>query len=373
MVLGAHLAAQQDANQRIAIYLPHTFIGIWARCGWAGVDLFFVLSGFLVSGLLFNEYKKHGKVEVGRFLIRRGFKIYPAFYVFLLSTLGIDLFLRFVRHWREVPGIGAPGFGAYLCEALFVQNYGLHTWPHTWSLAVEEHFYLLLGLGVFLLSRRFAGRADNPFSFIPYFFIFAVPALLVVKLINVHLHPPSLYPDGGWRCNCIFTHLRFDSLLFGVVLSYISIFHTEETALAVKRYSLIILVSSCMLVSICGVISQWTAFMYTIGFCLLYLGFGGLVMLMIHWDIGTSRLAGVLKPIGLIGYYSYSIYLWHFAVRVGCDVLEARFFGRHAISPTFGAIAYVAGSILVGIAAAKIVEVPFLRLRDRLFPSRAVG
>ena len=52
--------------------------------GWLGVDLFFVLSGFLVSGLLFNEYKKIGKVKIGRFLIRRGFKIYPPFYFFVL-------------------------------------------------------------------------------------------------------------------------------------------------------------------------------------------------------------------------------------------------------------------------------------------------
>src|SRR4026209_1924186 len=52
-----------------------------ARGGWSGVDLFFVLSGFLVSGLIFREYKTTGDFDASRFLIRRGFKIYPAFWV----------------------------------------------------------------------------------------------------------------------------------------------------------------------------------------------------------------------------------------------------------------------------------------------------
>src|SRR5258708_31381071 len=63
------------------------FFKTWIRCGWAGVDLFFVLSGFLVSGLLFQEFKQQGHVDVARFFIRRGFKIYPAFYVFLLTGI----------------------------------------------------------------------------------------------------------------------------------------------------------------------------------------------------------------------------------------------------------------------------------------------
>jgi len=59
----------------------HPFL---TQTGWTGVDLFFVLSGFLISGLLFAEYKKRGAIDFKRFLIRRGLKIYPAFYTFLL-------------------------------------------------------------------------------------------------------------------------------------------------------------------------------------------------------------------------------------------------------------------------------------------------
>src|SRR5260370_31028003 len=55
----------------------------WGKVGWIGVDLFFVLSGFLISGLLYQEYKTLGKIRFGRFVFRRGFKIWPPFYVFM--------------------------------------------------------------------------------------------------------------------------------------------------------------------------------------------------------------------------------------------------------------------------------------------------
>ena len=57
------------------------------RTGWVGVDLFFVLSGFLISGLLFQEYARHRRIDLRRFFLRRGLKIYPAFYVMLFVTL----------------------------------------------------------------------------------------------------------------------------------------------------------------------------------------------------------------------------------------------------------------------------------------------
>src|SRR5215469_5547654 len=67
--------------------LPGKFLALMPGAGWAAVDVFFVLSGFLVSGLLFKEAKESGTVLLGRFLIRRGFKIYPAFWAMLAVTI----------------------------------------------------------------------------------------------------------------------------------------------------------------------------------------------------------------------------------------------------------------------------------------------
>src|ERR1019366_6522082 len=107
------------------------------RVGWAGVDLFFVLSGFLISGLLFTDWKRTGRLSIGRFFLRRGLKIYPGFYVFLLIT-ALSLRLHGGRFWNEV---------------LFLQDYLPNFWAHTWSLAVEEHFYLLLPFVLLIFSK----------------------------------------------------------------------------------------------------------------------------------------------------------------------------------------------------------------------------
>src|SRR5215472_7296705 len=65
----------------VGFHLP--YYRIWGTLGWIGVDLFFVLSGFLISGLLFPEYTTTGAIRLRRFLIRRGLKIYPAFYLLI--------------------------------------------------------------------------------------------------------------------------------------------------------------------------------------------------------------------------------------------------------------------------------------------------
>src|ERR1700758_1823216 len=70
------------------------YYALWGRLGWIGVDLFFVLSGFLISGLLFQEYKATESINLLRFLIRRGLKIYPSFYLLIVSAGILSLFLR---------------------------------------------------------------------------------------------------------------------------------------------------------------------------------------------------------------------------------------------------------------------------------------
>ena len=91
---------------------------LWQNGGWTGVDLFFVLSGFLIGGLLFAEAKKTNRIRVGRFLYRRGMKIYPAYYVLFLATIAFKLAFHQPMRLRAV-----------LAEAFFLQNYlgGLKT------------------------------------------------------------------------------------------------------------------------------------------------------------------------------------------------------------------------------------------------------
>ena len=119
------------------------YFPVLSNIGWCGVDLFFVLSGYLISGLLFSEYSRTGTFNVGRFWLRRGLKIWPSLYVFLVAALPLAV-------------SNGPGWGpSMLASAFFYSNYSqtIRLVGHTWSLAVEEHFYLALPLLLLLLIR----------------------------------------------------------------------------------------------------------------------------------------------------------------------------------------------------------------------------
>ena len=116
-----------------------------SEMGWIGVDLFFVLSGFLVSGLLFREYIKFGNIKPMRFLIRRGYKIYPIYYLSVFIYLTPYLLNGNFPLWK------------LLHESIFIQNYtkGLgYINPASWSIAVEEHFYLSFVLILWISLKK---------------------------------------------------------------------------------------------------------------------------------------------------------------------------------------------------------------------------
>lgn len=141
-----------DILRCIAVFSVMILHGnIWpffGRIGWVGVDLFFVLSGFLISGLLFSEYKTRNSISFKRFFIRRGLKIYPAFYLFLFLT-GILSRIVFRTHLQVTN---------YLHEIFFTQNYWQGVWDHTWTLAVEEHFYVFLPVLLLFLVKFSSNR-----------------------------------------------------------------------------------------------------------------------------------------------------------------------------------------------------------------------
>jgi peptidoglycan/LPS O-acetylase OafA/YrhL len=350
LVIGRHMAFPLSGFGRVGGWLMAT----WVRGGWVGVDLFFVLSGFLVSGLLFREYQQKRKVAVGRFLIRRGLKIYPAFYLLLAVTV-LETLVR--------KGAGAVSGRAVLAECLFVQNYGPSVLQHSWSLAVEEHFYLLAALLVFLLTRRARDGKDaaDPYRAIPKVFsvvaLLCLGARLVTGLVLPYSHHTHLFP----------THLRLDGLMFGVCLSYLYHFHRQVLEATVgARPKLAMLVGAALMLPAFAFQLETTFFVYTVGLTGFYLG-GGLLVL-------ASTLRGppdnrAVRLVAYVGSYSYSIYLWHVIV---LSSSEHALGALHVDAHTPGAVAGMfTGCLAVGTVMAKLVEVPVLRIRDRLFPAKS--
>ena len=186
--------------------------GRFDRFGWIGVDLFFVLSGYLIGGQLLAPFARRQPIELGRFFARRALRILPAY----LAVVAIYFLLP---GWREYPTISP--LWKFLVS---VQNIGLRggtAFSHAWSLAVEDQFYLLLPVIVLLLARR--PRAA-----------FLLPCLLVLLGLALRWYLAldfttdtgiSFRPFQTWIYYATWT--RLDPLIFGVALAAIEKFRPQ--------------------------------------------------------------------------------------------------------------------------------------------------
>lgn len=324
----------------------------WYRGGWIGVDLFFVLSGFLISGLLFREHERFGRIRPVHFWIRRGLKIYPAFYVLWVVALALMI-------WNDSVGEFVL---ALLCEALFVQNYGPSVWSHTWTLAVEEHFYFALPPLLMLVLRK---RAPG-----------ALPlralALISGALLTVCLALRCASFRPGVLATVAPTHLRIDALFFGVLLS--AWYHADQDGFVrvVRAVRWLLLPAGVALLApnfLHPLERTW--YIQTFGLTANSLGSGTLLLWALHGAPRTAPAAvrAMLRGLARIGEHSYSIYLWHLPAfaAVQWAIVQRWLPQGYAL---FFAV-YLALSLALGIGMAKLIELPVLRLRDRLFPSRS--
>ena len=356
LVLGRHFLHIPDSLSPA----PGLFFLVWARIGWIGVDLFFVLSGFLVAGLLFVEQQKTGRVRVARFLIRRAFKIYPPFYSFLIVS--------FLTSWTADLPVPTE-LRYFLSETFFLQNYLDPLWNHTWSLAVEEHFYLLLAALIAALHWRSSGN-PNPFRSLPIIIGFSVLTLLVIRVTFAYSLPGNSdsLPVNAWMLLGFPTHFRIDSLLFGVLLAYYFHYHRDGLTQHVNRFPLLLLLnSSLMLLLPLFLRLEESRFLNSFGYSLLYLSFGSVVLLSLLFRFAKKeRVLQALRIPIQIGERSYSIYLWHMMVyhltfRFCTPATPAAFYLQSLL--------YLTGSLIFGFFFARAIEFPMLLLRDHYFPS----
>ena len=346
-----------------AVMLSHSGDFVHLEAGWAGVDLFFVLSGFLISGLLFTEYKKRGVINgtsLKRFFVRRGLKIYPPFYAFLLLTYPVLAF--YLR-------AGVP-LRSYLHEVFFIMNYRPGIWEYSWSLAVEEHFYIFLPLFLFLLVRL-SRQGDDPFRAIPF-------AAVMIAVLCIAFRGYATYLSGPeFHITYVGTHDRMDALFCGVCVGYLYHFRpaTLDRLMGSAWNRLVIAAASVALLSSIFLYKRSTSFFTTFGFSFVYLGFAGVLLLSLYvHGLLRGRVAGIAAAIGsaaaYVGAYSYSVYLWHGPSGAWLPGLFRRTLG-HPTSGVGRFAVYVVGSFVVGITMSKLIEYPILRLRDRWMP--AVG
>src|SRR3712207_571769 len=333
LALGAHFSKEPSGNAVLDLltWPGDTF-------GWAGVDLFFVLSGFLVGTLVFTEHVRTGRFDGRRFTVRRLLKLWPVLYLFLAVQVLA----------------GPEPVRTYLWQtALHVQNYAGTSLTHLWSLAVEEHFYLALALLFPLYARR--RRSPRVLAALLAGLLVATFALRVWG----ELHGVSDV-RLQWR-----THFRVDGLAAGLLLALVSVHWPDRFAQLHRQRALLLTVLAGGVLWLSRV-DKDTALGSTLGYTVAYLT-AAAVLLLVYRARWVPRVRWVSVPAAFVGRYSYGIYVWHvFAAQIA---MELGGWTPHAPDPAAVLVRYAA-ALGVGVLATAVDEKPVLRLRNRLLPAR---
>ncbi|MGV1004409.1 MAG: acyltransferase family protein [Candidatus Nanopelagicales bacterium] len=283
----------------------------WLPGGFLGVDVFFVLSGFLITSLLLIELDSRGRVDLGRFYLRRARRLLPALLAVLLFSAILVAFLA-----TDV----AAGFRHDLPGALFYYSNWLNIvsqtsyfefigrppmLQHLWSLAVEEQFYLVWPL-VMLLAYRVRGARGVAVVALSG----AVLSTMAMVVGSVRAEMPAAHDPSRLYFG---TDTHAMGVLVGAALAVI--WRPGRTAAVVPRQvrrviSAVGLTALVVLMICFAFLSEYSVFLYRGGFLVVSVVTAVVVAAASHRGVAFGRILGV-RPLRYLGERSYGLYLWH--------------------------------------------------------------
>jgi peptidoglycan/LPS O-acetylase OafA/YrhL len=322
--------------------------------GYIGVEVFFVLSGWLVCALLTAEHRARGGIDLRAFWLRRARRLLPAVTLVVGTTLVVALQARY-HHFASLRADGLAALGYALNWRLIVdqQSYfaaaaaGPSPLQHLWSLSIEEQFYLALPLllGLILAGRRTARRAA----------LLVLGAAIVATAWRLAVHAPGADPSRLYYG----TDTRAAGLLVGATLALVWV--PERLRPVPGRWASPVLdaVAAASLA-----VLGWYTFEVgerdpdAFGWSLTVVQVASLTLIavVVHPARGLAARALGLRPLRWIGRRSYGIYLWHWPL----IVLLARAPGEQPEAPARAA-AIVVATLLAAALSYRLVEQPVRR------------
>jgi peptidoglycan/LPS O-acetylase OafA/YrhL len=320
----------------------------WWLPGQLGVELFFVLSGFLIGGIL-AEQAEAGDLDVRQFWIRRWLRTLPNYYLFLVLNLLLE---------RYVNGAW-PSATRYF---FFAQNFA---WPspmfygESWSLAIEEIFYLVAPL-LILLARGRLARFMRPIPLI----VLGILAFTAIRIVYV-LHGNPSWDEGVRKV----TLVRLDAIAYGVLaIVIVRRFPMRLRTAGVIALAGLVGISAC--VWICLAWPRDTSFFArTFLFNLIPLSFAAFLPIAARWKrSGLPRFADA--AVSKLALWSYALYVSHLGLlRVLLWVFGWK--GQTPLECLAQSLAFAAMAIALAAFVYRVYERPLLQLRDAIAPKTA--
>jgi peptidoglycan/LPS O-acetylase OafA/YrhL len=365
----------------LLVFLIHFGEPVWhwkvLRFGWVGVDLFFVLSGFLITGIIYDTLHKNDFFR--SFYIRRTLRLFPLYYAFwiVLFVAGLTPWIRILWNRYDltmvaylgnffIPG-GLLGHHADVTRLFFQQRYGDYrgfiALGPLWSLCVEEQFYLIWPAILWWVRSRRA---------LLWICVSIIVAEPVFRIFYLHWRPSMLYAEGLYST----TFCRADTLLVGAAVA-LWLRGANPTHALVRTWAYVLVFGGPFLLALALVCEGHITgrslnphliedpVIVTVGFTLVALTAAGLLLLSIDNESLVARI--LHQPVLLwIGRISYGLYLIHGPVSVFFVMQLDEFHRYHLafVDPILGSLT------TVGLAwlSFRFIESPFLRLKPRLAP-----
>jgi peptidoglycan/LPS O-acetylase OafA/YrhL len=342
-VMLTHIAIQQVS---LSPLLRGTF-----ALGWAGVDLFFVLSGFLITGILLDTRQSTNYFR--SFYARRVLRIFPLYYGFLAVAL---LIFPFIVNPDFMPA--PPHRWLYVCYLANWQPHAQwHVLGHFWSLCVEEQFYFLWPLVVLLVSPRRL-----------------LPLIVVLELLLVGGRSWWLWTHSQVPTEYLTTVTRIDGLLLGAASALlVRQFRMPRSGIRVLPWIAVLFLAAFVGgYHMLGHNARHT-FTQSIGFALLAISFAAFVLYaaLSEGEPGWRKTWLHWKPLVIFGKYSYGIYVFHYPIFYFADELARRLPYAIYHSIWFGYLLIgleSATSFIVASLSYNFFEKRFLAMKGRFEP-----
>jgi peptidoglycan/LPS O-acetylase OafA/YrhL len=330
LVIVGHLG-HYFANNPAIMRLP--FVSL----GWTGVDLFFVLSGYLIGRQLWKEIQATGSIRIGQFLLRRGMRIWPLYFAFLVLPIGHAIQRG---NWSKAPW----------SDIFFVSNYIPGAISGGWSLSSEEQFYIILPITLFVLVHFLKIRH---LWILPVLWLFSLPIIRWFTLSHATPGP------GQTAVDLIYYPLQThsDGLAAGLLIAWVAVAYPHLWKRIGTPFALGLLVAVGALAAVFDRKNQGV-FSFT-GLGLVY---GALTLLALR----ASFFSRISKWQGffVLSRLSYGMYLNHLLVLTYFEPRLRPYFGQGYWSFVgYGTIAILA-CMLFAYIGFSFIELPFLDLRD---------